>query len=160
MYICGGKPLTQHLLFMLEIIGIIFLIIIGIILLRLALLALAMALGCSLMVGFFCGIFWLLGWMEGETVKDCMYWGFIVGIPIGIVYTLLHPGEAFEDEGSSSSSSGSGSSYPKHVTFHQHANGEYYYYGDDGRTHFVTKTGECWSDSEGNYFDDNGYNHR
>ena len=74
---------------------------IAILLLRIALTIIATAIGTSLFVGMVCGIFYLLDWMEGDTVKNCMQWAFVIGIPMGIWYVIKNPEEAISDESSS-----------------------------------------------------------
>ena len=87
---------------------------IAIVLIRIAVSIIGVAIATSLMVGMVCGIFYLLGWMESETVWTCMKWAFFVGIPLGIWYVIENPSEAIS--GGSSSSSSSSSFTPKRYT--------------------------------------------
>lgn len=78
-----------------------------VILIKLAIAVIATAIGVSLFSGMVCGVCYLLGWMEGDTVFAVMKWAFVVGIPLGIVYVICNPSEAINDGPSSSSKSSS-----------------------------------------------------
>lgn len=111
----------------------------------------AAAIGVSLMTGMVCGVFYLLGWMEADTVWTCMKWGFFIGIPCGIWWVISNPQEIFNDGKSSSSSSNSTTRYTGYD-----ADGHYIELEQNSRYSEISyrdpTTGELYErDSSGNF---------
>ena len=99
--------------------------ILGIIVLGLLLIPLFYGLGVILhgvvgylAVGFICGIFWILGWMTGQTVGTIAIIGFFLGCAVGL-YKLITDQDGFLEifdgggSGGSSTSHYEGGTFPK-----------------------------------------------